>query len=214
MNPHLLILVIGLFYIVLFGGLSLLRREGLSIQFALEVLSVTAILEAFALATGIIINPLFYLVLIYLVTMRVRLCADLATMLSNRGRQRDAINLLQFALRLLPDKSSRLVVLVNMGIVQLRRKNPEAARALFEQVLDEAKEGGLGIKFEAACRYNLGLAFQRLGKMPQAVREFNETMVIFPSSIYSKAADKALQEHRQKRDAKGESEETEEDGNL
>ncbi len=202
MNQHLIILTIGLFYIVLFGGLSLLRREGLSLQFAFEVLSVTAILEAFALATRIMINPILYLVIIYLVTMRVRLLVDLANLLSNRGRQRDAINFLQFALKLLPDKSSRLVVFVNMGIVQLRRKNPEQARELFQQVLEEAKDGGLGIKFEAACRYNLAMAFQRLGKTPQAVREFNETMVIFPNSIYSRAAEKALEAHRKGQDKK------------
>lgn len=196
MNPHLLILTIGLFFVVLFGGLSFIRREGLSTQFAFEVLGLTALMEAFALGTGLIIHPLFYLLVIYLLTMRVRLLVDVANFLSNRGRQRDALNLLQFALRLFPDKTARFVVLVNMGIVQLRRKNPESAQDLFTQVLDESKDGGLGIKYEAACRYNLGLAYQRLGKDVLAVREFNEAMVIFPTSIYSKAAEKALEKHR------------------
>lgn len=196
MNPHLLILTIGLFFVVLFGGLSFIRREGLSTQFAFEVLGLTALMEAFALGTGLIIHPLFYLLVIYLLTMRVRLLVDVANFLSNRGRQRDAFNLLQFALRLFPDKTARFVVLVNMGIVQLRRKNPESAQDLFTQVLDESKDGGLGIKYEAACRYNLGLAYQRLGKDVLAVREFNEAMVIFPTSIYSKAAEKALEKHR------------------
>lgn len=196
MNSHVLILTVGLMYIVLFGGLSLLRREGLSIQFAIEVLAITIILEAISLAIGLPINPILYLALIYLITMRVRLLVDLANIISNRGRQRDAINLLQFALRLYPDKSSRFVVLVNMGIVQLRRQNPESAITLFNQVLEESQDGGLGIKYEAACRYNLGLAYQRTGKTAQAIREYNETMVIFPTSIYSKGADKALERLR------------------
>jgi tetratricopeptide (TPR) repeat protein len=196
MNPHLLILITGLLYIVLFGGLSLIRREGLSVQFAFEVLGVTALVEAFSLATGIGVNPVFYLIIVYLITMRVRLLVDLAILFSNRGRQREAGNLLQFALRLYPDKTTRLVVLVNMGIVQLRRKNPEAAQTLLKQVIEESEGGGLGIKYEAACRYNLGVALQQLGKDAQAVREFNEAIVIFPTSIYSKAAEKALEKHR------------------
>jgi tetratricopeptide (TPR) repeat protein len=210
MNPHLLILITGLLYIVLFGGLSLIRREGLSVQFAFEVLGVTALVEAFALATGISVNPVFYLMIVYLVTMRVRLMVDLAILASNRGRQKDAINLLGFALRLYPDKTTRLVVLVNMGIVQLRRKNPEAAQTLLSQVLAESKGGGLGIKYEAACRYNLGLALQRLGRDAQAVREFNEAIVIFPTSIYSKAAHRALEKHR-KGEGKGAIETSQED---
>lgn len=196
MSPHLLIITIGLIYIVLFGGLSLLRREGLSIQFAIEVLGITTIIEVITLAIGIPINPIIYLAVIYLFTMRVRLLVDLANIFSNRGRQRDAINLLQYALRLYPDKSSRLVVLVNMGIVQLRRKNPESAITIFSGVLNDSQDGGLGIKYEAACRYNLGLAYQRTGKTAQAIREYNETMVIFPTSIYSKGADKALERIR------------------
>jgi tetratricopeptide (TPR) repeat protein len=205
MDPYLIILIIGLMYVILFGGLSIIRREGLSLQFAYETLGVIALIEIFALATGTNIHPVFYLILLYLVTMRVRLLVDLAIMLSNRGRQRDAINVLQFSMRLYPDRSTRFVVLVNMGIVQLRRKNPEHARAIFDQVLEESKEGGLGIKYEAACRYNLGLALQRLGKDVLAVREFNEAMVILPTSIYSKAAEKALEKHR-----RGPSKETEE----
>jgi len=196
MNPHLLILLIGLLYIVLFGGLSLLRREGLSLQFAFEVVGVSVVIEAVALVLGVPVNPLLYLVIVYLVSMRVRLLVDLANALSNAGRQRNAINLLQVAMRLYPDKSTRLVVLVNMGIVQLRRQNPESAQSLLQQAIDESQDGGLGIKFEAACRYNLGLALMRLGRSAQAVREFNEVTVIFPTSIYSKAAQKALEKHR------------------
>jgi len=197
MNPHLLILIIGIFYILIFGGLSLLRREGLSTQFAIEVLALTGLVEAIALLLGTTIDPLMFLIFIYLITMRGRLLVDLANALSSRGRQRDAMKLLQWALRLLPDRSTRLVIQVNMGIVQLRRKNPASAQELFENVLEEyEKSGGLGVKYEAACRYNLGQALMQQNKEAEAVRQFNETMVIYPNSIYSKAAERVLEKRR------------------
>ena len=200
MNPHLLIFIIGIFYILIFGSLSLLRREGLSTQFAVESLVITILVEAIALLLGVTVEPLMFLIFIYLVTMRGRLLVDIANFLSSRGRQRDAMKLLQWALRLLPDRSTRLVIQVNMGIVQIRRKNPASAQELFEGVLAEnEKSGGLGIKYEAACRYNLGQALMQQGKEPEAVRQFNETMVIFPNSIYSKAAARILEKRRSRR---------------
>jgi len=196
MNSHLIIALVGLCYIVVFGGLSFIRREGLSVQFALEVLGITTLVEAGALLTRTTVNPVLFLAVTYLLSMRGRLVVDLANLLSGRGRQRNAISLLQFALRLFPDQSTRLVILVNMGIVQLRRQNPASAQTLLESVLDEEAKGKLGIKYEAACHYNLGLALMRQGKNARAVHQFNETISVFPSSIYGRAADKALEQHR------------------
>jgi len=196
MNPHLLIAIVGLCYIVVFGGMSILRREGLSSQFALEVLGMTALVEAGAFLSGSSANPVLFLVLIYLVSMRARLLVDLANVLSARGRQRDAISLLQLALSLLPDRTTRLMVLTNMGIVQLRRQDPQGAQALLESVLEAGEGGGLGLKYEAACRYNLGLALQRQGREAEAVRQFNEAIDVFPSSIFGRAAEQALEQRR------------------
>jgi hypothetical protein len=64
-------------------------------------------------------------------------------------------------------------------------------------VLEEAKDGGLGLKYEAACHYNLGLALKRQGKEAAAVHHFNETIHTFPDSIYGKAAKQALEQRRQ-----------------
>jgi len=200
MNPHVLILTVGIFYIIIFGALSLLRREGLSTQFAIEVLVMTLLVVAISLALGMTVNPLPFLAFIYLISMRGRLLVDLANFLSSRGRQRDAMRLLEIALNLYPDHSTRLVILVNMGIVQLRRKSPESARTLFEEALKGTDEnGGLGIKYEAACRYNLGQALMQLDEEPEAVRQFNEVMVIYPNSIYSKAAEAKLEKRRHRR---------------
>jgi len=200
MNPHLLIFIIGLFYILIFGSLSLLRREGLSTQFAIEVLVLTILVEVIALLTNTAVEPLPFLIFIYLITMRCRLLVDLANVFSSRGRQGNAIKLLQWAMRLLPDHSARLVIQVNMGIIQLRRQNPASAQELFEEVLKEMDEkGGLGIKYEAACRYNLGQALMHQGKEAEAVRQFNETTIIYPNSIYSKAAANKLEQRRSQR---------------
>jgi len=204
MNPHLLILAIGIFYTLIFGTLSLLRREGLSTQFAIEAFVITLIVIGIALLINVFVDPLPFLIFIYLITMRGRLLVDLANFLSSRGRQRDAIKILQWAMRLMPDRSTRLVIQVNMGIVQLRRKNPESAQKLFEEVLKEMVEGGgLGVKYEAACRYNLGQALMQQGKEAEAVRQFNETMIIYPTSIYSKAASRLLEQRRSRAKEKG-----------
>jgi len=119
MNPHLLIITVGIAYIVIFGAFSLLRREGLSAQFAIEVLGLTLIVVVGSLITQTTVNPILFLAFIYLISMRGRLLVDLANYLSNRGRQRDAISILQLSLRLYPDHNTRMIVLVNMGIVQV-----------------------------------------------------------------------------------------------
>jgi len=198
MNPHLLITAIGLGFILIVGGMSLLRREGLSNQFAFEVLGITALVVAGAVLINTTVDPILFLVVIYLLSMRARLLVDLADGLSGRGRQRDAMAVLQFALRLFPDRSTRLVILLTMGVVQLRRQSPDSAQELFETVLGEAKQGGLGLKYEAACHYNLGLALQRQGKEAEAVRQFNETVETFPTSDYGRAAAQALARRRGK----------------
>jgi tetratricopeptide (TPR) repeat protein len=198
MHPHLLIAIIGLLYILIIGGMSLLRREGLSNQFAFEVLGITALVVAGAVLTNTPVDPIVFLVVVYLLSMRARLLVDLADFLSGRGRQRDAMSVLQLALRLFPDRSTRLVVLLTMGVVQLRRQSPDSAQELFETVLGEARQGGLGVKYEAACHYNLGLAMQRQGKEAEAVRQFNETIETFPTSDYGRAAAQALAQRRGK----------------
>jgi len=199
MNPYLSIAIIGLLFILLFGGLSIIRREGFSAQFAWEVLAISAALMGFVWLSGIPLSPVLVLIVIYLLSMRVRILVDLANLLSGRGRQKNAIQLLQFSLRLNPDRSSRMVVLVNMGIVQLRRQNPASAQELFEMALSEGGQGGLGIKYEAACRYNYGVALMRQGQEAPAVREFNEVTVIYPNSPFSQAAQAALQKRRDER---------------
>jgi tetratricopeptide (TPR) repeat protein len=199
-----MIIAVALCYIVILGGMALLRREGLSNQFAFEVLGFTALAEAGAWLSGTTINPILFLVVLYLVSMRGRLLVDLATLLSGRGRQRDAISMMQLALRLYPDRATRLIVLVNMGIVQLRRQNPAGAERMLQAVLDEASQkGGLGAKYESACHYHLGLACQRLNNPAEAVLCFNRAIEAWPASIYARAAERALEQRRRGKDRGG-----------
>ncbi len=197
MNFYLMILVVGLSYAFLFGFLSHIRREGVSLQFTLEAALITLLVSGLGYLTRSDVNPILFLVFLYLVTMRSRLLTDIANLLSGRGRQRDAITILQVALGLFPDKQTRLIVLTNMGVVQLLRKNPASAEGILNTVLDEAKDGGLGIRYEAACQYNLGIALRELGNDAKSVRHFREAAEAFPGSPYGKAAEKALEERRQ-----------------
>ena len=89
------------------------------------------------------------------------------------------------------------------------------AQELFDGVLKEMDQGGgLGIKYEAACRYNLGQALMQQGKEPEAVPQFNETMIIFPNSIYSKAANRVLEQRRSRGKSKDEEQPEDQDDQL
>jgi tetratricopeptide (TPR) repeat protein len=195
MNPQLLILLVGAAFLAVFGITSILRREGISTQFIVEVSAFSLLVAGGGYLTETEVNPILFLVFVYLLTMRGRLLVDLANLVSSRGRQGNAISILQIALRIFPDPPTKLIVLVNMGIVQLRRQNPESAERFFEAVLAE-EEGNLGTRYEAATHYNLGLALQQLGKLGKAASHFNKTIEVFPSSPYSKAAEAALKKRR------------------
>jgi tetratricopeptide (TPR) repeat protein len=196
MSFYLMIILIGFSYALLFGFLSYLKSEGFSFQFTLEALVITLLVSGVGYFTGSEVNPILFLTFVYLVTMRSRLLTDVANLLSGRGRQRDAIAVLQVALSLFPDKQTRLIVLTNMGIVQLLRKNASSAEAILSSVLVEAEQGGLGIRYEAACQYNLGIATRELGQEARSVRHFREAAEAYPGSTYGKAAQKALEERR------------------
>ena len=198
-DPHLLNLIVGISYVVIFGVMAILRREGISSQFLLEGLVLTCAVTAGGYLSGSHANPLLFLMFLYIVTMRSRLLVDLASFLSSRGRQRDAISTLQVSLRLWPDDSTRRIALVNMGIVQLRRENPESAKQLLEEALKEDARGGLSLRHQAAAHFNLGLAYRRIGQEGKAAHHFETATNIMPGSPYGKAAEKALKQRREKK---------------
>jgi len=190
MHPSLLILLIGLLFLLSFGALSYLRRQGLSIRFAIEGVIVT-VAGALLRSASVPVHPVLFIAILYLITMRVRLLVDVGNWLTTRRRYEQALSLYQLALRLGPDAVSRQIVLINRGVTELRMRDPEAAYLSLQEAL--ANEGvRLGAKYLAAGYYNLGLACRRTDREAEAVRHFNEAIDIFPNSIYAHGATQAL----------------------
>ena len=198
MSLPLLLLLEGLLYIAFFGGLSLFRREGLSIQFAIEATALTLIAVGLTAFTPLIVNPIVMLVIIYLVTMRVRLLVDVGTLLAQRGQFAWSDRLYVLAMRLWPDQTGRLMIQVNQGVACLQRKSLDEAISIFKSVLAQASQGYLGVKYESAAHYNLGVAYRRKNMEAQAIVEFNAVLDTWPASVYARHAQIALEQGRRK----------------
>jgi len=192
LHPSLSIVLVGLCYILGFGALSYVRRQGASLQFAVEGLVVTAAGAAVDLI-GVPLHPLLFLVALYLITMRVRLMVDLGNAFARRKQHRRALGLYRIALRLWPDAASRQIVLINRGVTELGMQEPERAFVTLGEALSGEKQRA-GAKYLAAGYYNLGLACRRTGRKAQAIRRFNEAIDAYPHSVYGRAAQRALKE--------------------
>jgi len=210
MDPYLLAVLVGLLYALMFGALSLVRGEGLSTQFALEVVALTGLGWLSGRLTGQPVNPVLLLAVLYLVTMRTRLLVDLANALGQRGHLDWALRINALGDRLWPDAASHYIALINRGVLYLRQGAPEQAAKTLEGVLNAGLPARMGAKYEAACRYNLGVAWERLGRELEAVRQYNEVIELFPGSLYARGALYALQ----RRAAKGQEKQEEKEENL
>jgi tetratricopeptide (TPR) repeat protein len=191
-DPYLLLLLVACLFVLVFGGLGWLRREGLSIQFALEAAGLTALLVGGSWLLGVPLSPFLFLILLYVVTMRSRLVVDLANLFATRERYDIAQRLYHLGLAWWPDAPSRFIVLVNQGAAYLRSGQLDAAIDTLQAVLNSKYRPQLGLKYEAACHYNLGYAYERKGDEGQAVREYNEAIEAMPGSVYGQAAEAAL----------------------
>jgi tetratricopeptide (TPR) repeat protein len=198
-DPYLLLLLIACLFVLIFGGMGYLRREGLSVQFALEAAGLTAILVGGSRLLGTPLNPFLFLILLYVITMRSRLVVDLANVLARQKQYALAFRLYNLGLAWWPDTASQLIVLINKGAALLHNGQVEAAIATFENVLDMEKRPRLGWKYEATCRYNLGYAHEQKGEEAKAVTQYRETIDLAPNSLYAKAAEAALKRHKKKR---------------
>ena len=195
MNPHLLILLVALLFILVFGGLPVLREEEPSLRLAVEVLVFTSLSLGVCLLTGLSLNPVLFLIFLYLIVMRCRLLIDLGNLLSSRGHHQLALSVYRLAMRLEPDFPIRLMALISYGAVLVRMGALEEAIRILEEVLEKGRER-LQPKHESACHYNLGVAYLRLGRESRAVREFNETIDAWPLSPYAQGAKAALERRR------------------
>jgi tetratricopeptide (TPR) repeat protein len=191
MNPHLLTLLVALLFILVFGGLPILRKERPSLQLAVEVFILTGLNIGASLLTGFRLEPFIFLIFLYVIVMRCRLLIDVGNLLSSRGRHQSALSVYRLALQLAPDFPVHLTALISYGAVLVRVGALEEAIRILEGVLEKAGEN-LQLKHESACHYNLGVAYMRMGRESRAVREFNETIDAWPLSPYAQYAQAAL----------------------
>ena len=189
MDPYLVLAFVLLVFVLLFGGLTLLRREPLSARFAAETLLVGGAILGLSWLLRRPWSPVLFFVILYLVAMRARLVTEVANLLAQRGRLPAALRLYELALRLATDSATRATVRVNQGAaLLLGRRLPLAIAALQEALAGP----GLGIKQEAACHYNLGLAYLRQGETGLGQAELREVGELLPGSIYARHAELAL----------------------
>ena len=211
MHPSFAILFIGLLYILGFGALSFMRRQGLSTRFAGEGIIVTAI--GVGLSFVVPVQPVVFLVAIYLVTLRVRLMVDLGNWLCSREQYEQALNLSRFAIRLGPDQVTSQIVLINRGVIQLRMQKPEDAYLTLKAALVDERIRA-GAKYLAAGYYNLGLACRRTGREPEAIRHFNGAIDTLPTSLYAHGARQALKEGKTPKKTQRRTEEIEHEADI
>lgn len=176
-----------------------MRREGLSLQFALEALGLSALLVGGSWLLLTPLHPVLFLLILYLITMRSRLIVDLANLLIQRNRPQPAFALYKLALALRPDLSSRLIVLVNQGAAYLHQGQVHSAIAILEGVLEETQRPRLGTKYEAACRYNLGYAYELKGEDAKANTQYHQTIDLLPGSVYAQGAQASIRRRKSKR---------------
>jgi tetratricopeptide (TPR) repeat protein len=200
-DQNLVLILTACLYIVVFGGMSLLRREGLSVQFALEAAALSILIIGGSWLLGVSFSPILLLVILYLVTMRSRLIVDLANLFARRERYPAAFRLYRLGLAWWPDAQSRLIVLANRGAAELYSNQTDAAMRTLGQVLQPENQPRLGPRYEAGTRYNLGLAYERKGETARAAELFNEVVDLLPGSPFARAAQDAID--RRKKGAGG-----------
>ena len=193
MSLPVMLLMIGFAYILIWGGLTSLRREVLSLRFALESIAVTLVFSGLAAWTTFQPHPVLFLLVLYLLTMRVRLLVDIGTTFARSGRLSQAEYVYQLAAHLWPDQTGLLVLQVNRGTALMQAGKPDEAIAMLKGVLEKSEQGYLGVKYEAAAHYNLGVAYLRKDRNAQAVSEFNAALDIWPASEYARRATAALE---------------------
>ena len=196
MSMPTLLLMIGLLYALLVGLLAFLRHESLSAQFAIESIVITVIFSGLAAWSSFVIHPVLFLVILYLVTMRVRLLVDLGNSFARRSKFDTAEKIYAFISRLYPDQAGRLIVEINQGTLSLQKGRTDEAIRVFKDVLESGSQGHLGAKYEAAAHYNLGQAYRRKDMETQAIAEFNAVLETWPASEYARRARSILAHSR------------------
>jgi tetratricopeptide (TPR) repeat protein len=197
MDSPLFLFLICCLYIIVFGGLSLLRKEGLSMRFALESVGFTALVSLISWVTGQWVHPVIFLFVLYIVTMRVRLLVDIGNMFARRRSFATAEKIYDLAEKLWPDPCNRAILGVNKGTLRIQQGALDESIAILKDLIQQSSLGFMGIRYESAAHYNLGVAYHRKGQETLSLTEFNTVLDIWPASEYSRAANHAIERHHQ-----------------
>lgn len=184
--PHaLILLLVGLAYALVFHTLQYIRREGYSPQFTLEVVVLTLVAVGLSVLRIAQVDPVLLVIVLYLVTMRVRLLVDLANLVARSHRFELAGRIYGLAWQLLPGSFGQTVIAANQGAIMVWQEQlPEAIRVLEEALEDSAARP----KFAAAIHYNLGVAYRKQGESLQAVKHLHAAIDALPNSIHAQRA--------------------------
>lgn len=197
MRHEFLILLVGLAYALTFRLLAWLRRDPFSLQFILEAVGLTVLVAALSFLVGIRVDPILFLVLLYLLTMRAPLLVDLANLAARSGRFGLAERLYGLAGRLRPDVPAQLVIAMNHGAALVLEGCIPDAISLLEGVLETP---GLSPKHAAATHYNLGVAYRSQGKVHKSNEHLHAAIDAFPGSIYARHAHAMLRKRSEEKE--------------
>ena len=192
MSNAFVILLVGFLFTLFFGGLTFIRREGLSLRFATESIVITLLFAGLSFFLNLQIEPILFLLLVYIITMRVRILVDFANTLARRKNFPLASQLYQIARKVWPDRTNSLIIDVNQGTALIQQEKIDEAISLLKTILAQSEQCFLGIKYETATHYNLGVAFQKKNLPALAEKEFEEVIEIWPGSVYARFADSAI----------------------
>ncbi|RPI86922.1 MAG: tetratricopeptide repeat protein [Chloroflexi bacterium] len=190
MSHPFLILLLGFLYAVLFGFVSLLRRDALSVRFAVESILITLTAAALSYFTGTEYNPVFFLAVLYLITMRVRFIVDIGIFLAGQGKLESASKVFEFGMKIFPDAPGRTLVRLNQAILLLHRGRADESIEALKELLTSGEH--LSPKNESAAHYNLALAYLKKNQESKAIDELNAVLSTHPGSIYARRAETRL----------------------
>ncbi len=181
-DPRLLVPALGLGYVAVFGLMFWVRREGFQVKFTIEGLVLTLI--GTALAFYGLIGPILFLVVLYLVTMRTRVLADAGNYLSNNGHFREALLMFDLGEKMWPDAVGKFMLAIDRGVALFKMGAVKKAIETLEAALEQTSVA-VPAKHLAACHYNLGIAYRRMGETEASRRHFLKVLDIDPDSIYA-----------------------------
>jgi tetratricopeptide (TPR) repeat protein len=187
----------GILYTAAFAAMAALRREGFSVAFVAQSLAATAVFSLLNLLAGpsrAQLHPVAFLVALYLLTMRVRILLDLGSIAAGAGRVALAGRIYDLALALLPSPAETCIAAINRGVCRLQSGDVDGAVGLLSEALGAAGHKSVGVKFRSAGHYNLGIAYLRQGRKPQAEAEMRRVIELWPVSEYARRAERSLRQ--------------------